>query len=331
MKRKALPHSKTSFISDKDSAQSSLPSRLKSKWYENVFITRTGIALRGIRPVLFTFFPKLNAKFFVHFYGYAVYKWFTAERIKISVHKCILLHNHWSRGYHHWVSEVIIKIFHIKEPLEELTILVPEEYDSFAFQTLQTFPFKKILRIPPDKQIEAENILLVENPTSGTFNWADVQNLRKHFFNFFQVPTKSGNKVYVSRKEAPVRHIINEDELIKFLHHHGFVIVEPEKLSFEEQVKLFSSCSLMISNHGAGLTNCLFMPPGSHLVELYRDPHNNPSKVNRCFQNLAEASRLNHSFYFCERGSLKGKNWNDVDILVDIKKLEKFLNPLLSK
>ncbi len=330
MDRKDSQHTEISLVSDRANAHSLSPTSLRSKWYKNVFITHTGIALKGIIPILFTFFPHLKAKFFIHFYIYAIYKWLTAKRIKISTGKCVLLHNHWSRGYHHWVSEVIIKIFHLKEPLEELTILIPEESDDFTFQTLQTFPFKKILRIPVDKQIQADNILLVENPTSGHFNPMDMQHIREHFFNYFQIPPKSGKRVYISREEAPVRHIINEAKLIQLLEKFDFIIAKPELLTFEEQVRLFSSCSLLISNHGAGLTNCLFMPPGSQLLELYRNPLSSPSKINRCFQNMAEATQLDHHFYFCEISTSKGKKWNDADIFIEMEKFEKFLSPFLS-
>jgi hypothetical protein len=39
--------------------------------------------------------------------------------------------------------------------------------------------------------------------------------------------------------------------------------------SFQEQVEMFSSHGVLVSPHGAGLVNLLFMPPLSAMIELY--------------------------------------------------------------
>ena len=53
------------------------------------------------------------------------------------------------------------------------------------------------------------------------------------------------------------------------------VVFEPSGLSFAETVRLWSSASLVVAPHGAGLANLMFCPPGATVVELFRagDPH----------------------------------------------------------
>ena len=46
----------------------------------------------------------------------------------------------------------------------------------------------------------------------------------------------------------------------------GFETVYTEELSFAEQVRLFSETRCLVSIHGAGLTNLMFMPPGGHML-----------------------------------------------------------------
>ncbi len=46
------------------------------------------------------------------------------------------------------------------------------------------------------------------------------------------------------------------------------VHVQLEHLSFNQQVELFRSARIVIGQHGAGLTNCLWMQPGSAVIEV---------------------------------------------------------------
>src|ERR1035437_4173888 len=59
---------------------------------------------------------------------------------------------------------------------------------------------------------------------------------------------------------------------------------------FEDQVAILSKARYVASNHGAGLTNMLFMRPGGRVLELRRegDAHNN------CFFTLASALKLDY-------------------------------------
>ena len=49
-------------------------------------------------------------------------------------------------------------------------------------------------------------------------------------------------------------------------------VVYFDDLTFEQQVKLMSKASMLISVHGAGLTNSIFMPSTSILIEI-APPH----------------------------------------------------------
>jgi hypothetical protein len=48
--------------------------------------------------------------------------------------------------------------------------------------------------------------------------------------------------------------------------------VQLERVPFEDQIRLFADAAAVIGQHGAGLANCLWMQPGSVVVELNHDP-----------------------------------------------------------
>jgi len=76
------------------------------------------------------------------------------------------------------------------------------------------------------------------------------------------------------------RYVINSHEIVKALEDRfgGKVRqISFEGLSFSEQVAAMSDVRLFVTPHGAGVTNVVFMPPRSALIEifpLYHRPHN---------------------------------------------------------
>jgi len=107
-------------------------------------------------------------------------------------------------------------------------------------------------------------------------------------------------------------------------------VIHFEDLTWEEQVKLSFNTKLMISIHGAGLTNMLFMHPNSDIVEIRRkgDYHNN------CYYSLASA--LSHNYYYME-GNIsdshlsKGINIHDFseDIAVDVSEFKTLIGNIM--
>jgi hypothetical protein len=91
-------------------------------------------------------------------------------------------------------------------------------------------------------------------------------------------------KIYLSRRDSGRRQLVNEAELQAALTSRGFVMIQPDQLSVAEQAKLLGSARCAVAPHGAALTNLVFSPPGTLLVELFHPQHK-----NRCFVNLAAA------------------------------------------
>jgi capsular polysaccharide biosynthesis protein len=93
---------------------------------------------------------------------------------------------------------------------------------------------------------------------------------------------KPDRRIFLSRKKAPRRRLLNEAEIVDALKHEGFEEIVAEELSFPEQVNLFSQAHIIVAPHGAGLANLLFAPEGARIVELF-----SPRYVNPCFFSLS--------------------------------------------
>ena len=82
-------------------------------------------------------------------------------------------------------------------------------------------------------------------------------------------PGQCVRRMFISRRDAARRRLVNEDEIIEIVSAHGFEIVLPAMLNQVDQARLFTEAASVIGVAGAGLTNMLFAPTGATLIELH--------------------------------------------------------------
>jgi hypothetical protein len=104
-----------------------------------------------------------------------------------------------------------------------------------------------------------------QHPAQGAAPWA-VSYLRRAF-NI--TSSQKTNRIYISRADAKWRKISNEGEVIARLKRAGFIELVASSLSFSEQAELFRHASHVVGVHGAGLSNIVFCPPGTRVLEFF--------------------------------------------------------------
>ncbi len=82
----------------------------------------------------------------------------------------------------------------------------------------------------------------------------------------------TGEKVFVSRRTISARHnyrvLQNEAALIERLEAMGFDVIEPETLSFDEQVLAFANARIVVTLGGAALYNAVFCAEGARFITI---------------------------------------------------------------
>ena len=85
-------------------------------------------------------------------------------------------------------------------------------------------------------------------------------------------------RLYLTRgRRKNSRSVTNEDEVLAALRPFGFAVVDPGKLSVQEQIDTFAAADVVVGAHGAGLTNLNFSPEGLRVLELFAPHYLNPS------------------------------------------------------
>ncbi len=286
--------------------------------FKNVYITHSGIALKGLCILKNSVFKNVSTWIF---YKYAIYKRVTEPKIQIEEKNCLIIHNHWSSGYHHWVTEALTRLLVVDH--KSYNLIIPEDYPEFALDSLHYFDFNSIIRLPAQTGCFVKDVVIPPNPASGHYNSHTLLQLKTVLTQNLKPTINNRNKkIYVSRKNAKVRKIENETDVINLLQDNGYEILYAEELSFKQQIEIFSQCTDLISIHGAALTNCLFMPEGSNVIELYREPQANLPEMNYCYQRQTAALGLNHHYIFCKTGENLGTHIDKINLNVNLQQLQ---------
>ena len=288
--------------------------------YRKVYLCNTGIVLKNLKLIKASVFENVKINYF---YKYALYKKFTEKKIQIKTQNNIIIHNHWSNGYHHWLTESLRRLLYIKT--EQYNLIIPSDYPDFAFESLEAFKFNSIIKLPKKTGAKLDELIIPPNEKSGHYKKQQLIDLRKHLFSYFKVQiTKPEKNIYITRRKADKRKVENEVDLVDFLKTRDFLIIETENLTFREQINLFSKCKILISIHGAGLTNCLFMQKNTYMLEFYKKE----TFINYCFERMANELEINYKRQFCEGGMNKETHVDITDLIVDIDNVEKYLNSI---
>ena len=226
------------------------------------------------------------------------------------------------QNYHHWLFHTLPRFFIAKEA----GFLDGRFYVNRFTREFQRESIKKLgisngqlVFCEDHPYIQADELLVtsIEDPTMcSDFT---CQQIRQLFLP--ESISTNRRKLYLGRGNAKTRKMANEPEVRQALLNQDFEYVELDNFTVSEQAELFSSADIVVSPHGAALSNLVFCNPGTAVVELIH-PHKNPRYYwdlsSRC--NLRYTYLMTDAFPSPDMGRSKDKP-DLYDFNVDIKGL----------
>lgn len=246
-------------------------------------------------------------------------KWFFKRGEKIE--KAIWVTQNWTWMYFHWLTDALPRLVALKSKLEDHKVLLPQSYKKYQFveQSLDMINVSYVY-FDAFKFHKIDKLLLPEHTASpGNYNESLILQLRDWFVD---VKKKPNRVIYISRKKAEKRFVLNEHEIEALLDLYNIEIHCFEDYDFKDQVRLMSETKLLISLHGAGLTNMIFMPSGGKVLEFRKED----DKKNNCFFSLASA--LGVGYYYL-KGKSDSENLNEFNVSIDRIEFENLLKEIL--
>jgi Glycosyltransferase 61 len=230
----------------------------------------------------------------------------------------------WRRhNYYHWMVECIGGLLVAREFIpRDARVVVRLGLEPFEAETLAALGIApdSVFVLPPERVVHFPELYVVPrtSPSSGA-PAPIVANALRGLAPVHAGPVRP-RRIYVTRKTVERRRIVNHDEVGVTLAGHGFSEVSAEDLSVQEQIALFGQAEAVIGVHGAGLTNAVFSPPGTLLIELQPERRQNKEPL---FWNLAASSGLRYVQIVCR--SLRPPLFHS-DIEVDCAHLDAVLS-----
>ncbi len=226
--------------------------------------------------------------------------------------------------YWHWLFDILPRLLMLVDFGKNPEKFYIQQKYSFQRETL------KILNLLSDEAIvDCDRIPIISASrvvvpchqiASGREfpNWVG-QVLRKRFLSRIDDSQKTmSRRIYVSRKAARFRRVLNEDEIVELLEQYGFISVMLENLTFTEQVNIFRHADIVVGASGGGLANLVFCPVGTKVIELFP-----PSTADANFR-LSRAVNLDYYFLSDPDRKLGLCGYNDYfvnDIRIDPNEL----------
>lgn len=221
-------------------------------------------------------------------------------------------------NYYHWLIDLLPRasVLESVHPTQRMTLLAPEHRHAFVGQTIdrlaERYGIDDVRFVPRNRRIAFDRIYLSTYPLMD-FRYlmprASIEWLRRLFDVDLADGRSSGRRLYVQRSPQLDRHVSNERDVVAVLRNLGFEVIRAEMLSVADQALLFSEAAMIVSTHGAGLSNMVFSSDAD-ILELVA-----PGLVAPQYAYLAFATGNR----YCP---LWGSNDENRGVLVDLARLE---------
>jgi capsular polysaccharide biosynthesis protein len=225
------------------------------------------------------------------------------------------------------VADILPRLFALDVlPLDDIRILVNAPLNAWQQESLELLGFETDQFVPIGEGYVRPEILYLPSflgepsPHPMACRW-----LREHLLAAGE-PPRRGTHLYVTRRLARRRRLVNEGQIEPLLRDRGFEVVEAERLTFSDQVRLFAQAGVIAGPHGAGLTNAMFAPASCRILELFQPTYVLPStyKIATC---------VGQDYWFLVGEAAPGggaDSANTTDIRIDPEKFEACLDAMLA-
>ncbi|MDD4192533.1 MAG: glycosyltransferase 61 family protein [Mangrovibacterium sp.] len=304
---------------------------------QNITLLSNGIFFKDGRISALSY-PFPQEEFIRHYAGFQflLKQWirFLLSRNDRIGEEAIVLTDLFSGNYYHWFTETLPRLYKAKDHLKKnsLVVLPANCNKDFIRESIALSGFRSCFIGHPFRKLDLPRAFFLPHTIASGRVDADITNgLRRFLVGAVAGNTakRGADRLYISRQQAGVRRLLNENEAIVVLQKYGFTAIRMEDFSWPEQVRIMKNARHVVSPHGAGLTNMMFIPDKACILELLPVRLNNT--VNFCYFNLASA--LGHTYFyqlrnFQDRSGVK--DGGDANYAVDLQELEHNLKLMLA-
>jgi capsular polysaccharide biosynthesis protein len=188
---------------------------------------------------------------------------------------------------YHWLIDFLPRLMLAQRLMGRLPRILLNRPGRIQLETLRLLGIREWEEVGDHESVRCEDLWIPSMLARLTVPHPAVLQMLRESFR----PTRELERrdIYLSRRDATTRQLVNEDELMTVL--PGFETHLTAHLTLQEQVNLFASVDRLVAVHGNGMTNQIFCRPGTKVYEIAVADH----RVTSMYR-LAELGGLKHHF-----------------------------------
>jgi capsular polysaccharide biosynthesis protein len=234
-------------------------------------------------------------------------KWLLHDKAPESIPSAASFVDACAPNYAHWMTEVLPRIclFCANKRFRNVPIIVNDGMHQNIMESLlmTAGQDREIIALPVGRALLVDRLYLT-SPTGYVPFERRTNRLRGHSHGVFSrnafetlrlrlnaatknIPARDWPEKIYLRRNSKTRVIANAEDVEQMVITHGYTVVDPETLSFAQQVRLFMKAKAVVASSGAALANILFCPPDTRIYILIAKF---PGTSYGYWQNMACAS-----------------------------------------
>ena len=202
-------------------------------------------------------------------------------------------------GYYHEMFEGLLRVFLAKRVFGDINVLVSVRHPKYIDEMLDFVGVNVGNVIYSDCPVRVKKGVLIPRWFDCGENLkADVCEFRDYLVSRLPQDITGAKKLYISRVKSR-RSLPDEKGIEKILKGKGFEVAYFEDMSFVEQLKSIRAAEVIVSPHGAGLSNIIVAKPDTKVIELMTQ-----GWANNCYGHLSVSLDLDYTCIDADDDSL---------------------------
>ncbi|NDG53494.1 MAG: glycosyltransferase family 61 protein [Flavobacteriia bacterium] len=252
-----------------------------------------------------------------------------------TIESAFLHKRHISAGYSHIIGDECLPIFYLLRKnninvngiINSINQRRPSKLEPEWPNILKTFTNIDVL---PEKNYFVKNLYCgwQTNTWTARDNEFDFNSYAQTIINALGIKDcHDATKIVFEVRDSDKRSILNMDEIKYSLKEHNVEYVSFADMSYKDQIETVYNAGTFIAQHGAGLTNLIFMRPKSRVIELLPESY----KHYKGYHMFADMFKMDYRPYIEEENnapisqsatkSQKSKD-RDRNLIINIQKFK---------
>ena len=178
--------------------------------------------------------------------------------------------------YLHWLAGCLPRFWYLEAfpQLRDLPVVMGPIMTRYQKEFLDLLPHGRDLRFihtNASVTLRLDQAYVVSTIDRPSVSRATTTWLRKTFLPAVEPPPAGyeSGLYYISRRDAAIRHLTNEEELLDFLIPKGFQILQWSEFSVREQISLAHHAKVIIGQHGSNMSNTIFCNDKLRILDIH--------------------------------------------------------------